>query len=232
MDDPGNWAPLGEEIANSVSHGVGLILALAAIPFLLAAAARRGDAGTLVGTVLFSISVTLLYLASTLFHALPPGAGKGVFQVIEHAAIYVLIAGTYSPFTLGVLRGTVGWTLFALVWGVAVAGTVLKAVNGLAHPALSTALYLAMGWVAIGALPAVLTKVPRRGVLWLVAGGLAYSVGVIFFVLDDRLAYGHLVWHLFVILGTACHFAAVHGYAARPRPHSHSMVAGGLPEMS
>lgn len=219
------WAPLGEEIANSVSHGVGLAAALAAAPFLIAHAARRRDTGFIVGASVFAASTILLYLASTLFHALPVGEAKRVFQVLEHSAIFVLIAGTYTPFTLGVLRGRVGWTLLATVWSLAAGGVILKSVNGIAYPALSTGLYLLMGWVALAALPPIMARVPWRGLLWLVAGGVAYTVGVAFFVIDDVLPYGHLIWHLFVIAGTACHFVAVRSY-------SHSMVAGGLPEMS
>ena len=172
---------LGEEIANSVSHGVGLVAAVLALPFLILAAARRGKV-------------------------------KGVFRVIDHSAIFLLIAGTYTPFTLGVLRGAWGWTLFALVWGLAALGVTLKAVGGIKHPRLSTALYLGMGWLALLAIRPLWLRVPASGLLWLVAGGVMYTAGVAFYA-ADRVRYGHFVWHLFTLAGTGCHFCAVLWYA-------------------
>src|SRR4249920_3811287 len=140
---------LGEEIANSVSHGVGFLLALVATPFLVVAAARRGDSAAIVGASVFAATTAVLYLASTLYHALPRNKAKHVFRVIDHSAIFLLIAGTYTPFTLGVLRGTWGWTLFGLVWSLAILGIVLKSVGGIGYPRLSTALYVGMGWLAL-----------------------------------------------------------------------------------
>jgi hemolysin III len=203
-----------EEIANSFSHGFGLIAALVATPFLVLHAVRQGDTGFMVGASIFAATMVLLYLASTLYHALPVGRAKRAFRVIEHSAIFLLIAGTYTPFTLGVLRGTWGWSLLGLVWGIAVTGVVLKALNRLTHPIVTTSLYLLMGWlIAIAAEP-LSERVPAAGLLWLVAGGLAYTLGVIFFALDSRLRYGHFIWHLFVMAGTACHYFAVLWYAA------------------
>lgn len=204
----------GEEIANSLSHGLGLIAALVATPFLILHAVRHGDAGFIVGASIFAATMVLLYLASTLYHALPIGRAKRVFRVIEHSAIFLLIAGTYTPFTLGVLRGAWGWTLLGLVWGLAVAGVMLKALNRLTHPILTTSLYLLMGWLIVVAADPLTERVPAPGLLWLVAGGLAYTVGVVFFAFDSRLRYGHFLWHLFVMAGTACHYFAVLGYAA------------------
>jgi hemolysin III len=203
-----------EEIANSLSHGIGLVAALVGAPFLIMHAARHGDAGFIVGTSVFSATIIFLYLASTLYHALPMGKAKGVFRVIEHSAIFLLIAGTYTPFTLGVLRGAWGWTLFGVVWGLAVAGVALKAFDKASHPILSTGLYLLMGWVVVIAVDPLLARVPTAGLLWLLAGGLSYTAGVAFFATDSRLQYGHLIWHLFVIAGTACHYFAVLWYAA------------------
>lgn len=203
-----------EEIANTLSHGLGLIAALAATPFLILHAVRNGDAAFIVGASIFATTMVLLYLASTLYHALPAGRGKAAFRVIEHSAIFLLIAGTYTPFTLGILRGAWGWTLLGLVWGLAVAGVALKALNRMAHPAFSTGLYLLMGWLIVIAAQPLSARVPTSGLLWLVAGGLAYTLGVIFFALDARLRYGHFIWHLFVMAGTACHYIAVYGYAA------------------
>lgn len=203
----------GEEIANSVSHGVGMMAALAALPVLVMAAQQRGDTIAIVGASVFGTTTVLLYLASTLFHALPGGRTKRVFQVLDHSAIYLLIAGTYTPFTLGVLRGEWGWALFGVVWTLAVAGIVFKALGGARYTTLSTWLYLAMGWVVVIAAKAVWTLVPGWGLFWLVAGGLAYTAGALFFM-AERIRYFHFVWHLFVVAGTACHFVAVLRYAA------------------
>ena len=204
----------GEELANSLSHGLGLIAALVAAPFLVLQAVRQGDAPFMVGASVFAATMVLLYLASTLYHALPVGRAKRVFRVIEHSAIFLLIAGTYTPFTLGVLRGTWGWSLLGVVWGIAVAGVVLKALNRLTHPIITTSLYLLMGWLIVIAAEPLSERVPAPGLLWLVAGGLAYTIGVFFFALDSRLRYGHFIWHLFVMAGTACHYFAVLWYAA------------------
>jgi hemolysin III len=204
----------GEEIANSVSHGVALLLALGAGAVLVVAAAQRGDTAAIVGASVFAASMVLLYLSSMLYHALPATRAKRVFRVLDHSAIYLLIAGTYTPFTLGVLRGPWGWTLFGLVWAMALAGVAVKAVAGIRYPRVSTALYLAMGWIAVIAIKPMWQLIPAWGLFWLVAGGLAYTVGVVFFAADGRLRYGHFVWHLFVAAGTACHFIAVYYYAA------------------
>jgi hemolysin III len=155
----------------------------------------------------------LLYLASTLYHALPRGKAKERFRVIEHCAIYLLIAGTYTPFTLGPLHGAWGWSLFAAIWGLAVLGVLTKTVIRGHHPVLSTALYLAMGWLILIAAQPLVARVHIKGLLWLAAGGLAYTVGVVFFALDSRLKYAHFVWHLFVVAGTACHYFAILWYA-------------------
>lgn len=205
---------LAEEIANSISHAIALAAALAGTPFLIMHAVRHGDAGFIVGTSIFSATMIILYLASALYHALPAGKAKRVFRVIEHSAIYLLIAGTYTPFTLGVLRGAWGWTLFGIVWGLAATGVALKAFNQASHPILSTGLYLLMGWVIVIAADPLFARVPTAGLLWLLAGGLSYTAGVAFFATDSRLRYGHFIWHLFVIAGTACHYFAVLWYAA------------------
>lgn len=205
---------IGEEIANSVSHGLALIAVLVGTPFLLVHAVRQGDAGFVVGASIFAATMILLYLASTLYHALTHRKAKQVFRVIDHSAIFLLIAGTYTPFTLGVLNGPWGWTLFGIVWGLAVIGIALKVFNGFAYPMLSTAIYLSMGWLVVIAIDPLMARLPTAGLLWLVAGGLAYSVGVVFFALDSRLRYGHFTWHMFVMAGTACHYFAVLGYAA------------------
>ena len=204
---------LGEEIANSVSHGLGLLAALAAFPVLVGIAHQRGDVSGIVGASVFATTMVLLYLTSTLFHALPGCRAKRVFQILDHSAIYFLIAGTYTPFTLGVLRGAWGWTLFGLVWGLAVVGTVLKALGGVRYTTVSTWVYLAMGWLILIAADTAWTLVPKWGLFWLFAGGIAYTAGAVFFMME-RIRYFHFVWHLFVIAGTACHVIAVLWYAA------------------
>lgn len=203
---------LGEEIANSVSHGVGALASLVGFPFIVAAALKHGMAAV-VGASVFASTAVLLYMSSTIYHALPPGRAKDVFHVLDHSAIYLLIAGTYTPFTLGVLRGAWGWTLFGLVWGLATFGVVSKSKGGLKHPILSTGLYVAMGWLIVVAIRPLWLRMPPVGLAWLVAGGLAYTAGVAFFA-APRLRYAHFVYHLFVVAGTACHYVAVYRYAA------------------
>jgi hemolysin III len=202
-----------EEIANSVSHGLALAVALAALPVLTRSAAQRGDAAQIVGAVAFATTTVLLYLTSTLYHALPRGRAKGVLRVLDHSAIFLLIAGTYTPFALGALRGPWGWGLLGAVWGLAIAGIALKAVGGVRYPVLSASLYLGMGWLVLVAAKPLLRSVPAWGVFWLLAGGIAYTAGVGFFA-ARRLPFAHFVWHLFVVLGTTCHFIAVLRYAA------------------
>lgn len=204
-----------EDIANSVSHGVGLVAALLATPYLVSQAAARGEGRFIVGVSIFAASVVLLYLASTLYHGLAPSKAKHIFRLIEHSAIFFLIAGTYTPFTLGVLHGTWGWTLLALIWSLAIVGIVLKVLARMSHPIVSTGLYLLMGWLIVIAIkPLAAGGVPTSGLLLLLAGGLAYTLGVTFYALDARMHYGHLVWHLFVLTGTACHYFAILWFAA------------------
>jgi hemolysin III len=207
---------LGEEIANSVSHGVGLLASLAAIPFLVAATIRRGGLLDIVGASVFAATIVLLYAASTLYHALPNNKGKRVFRVLDHGAVFLLIAGTYTPFTLGALRGPWGWTLLGLVWSLAVFGILLTTLAGFRYPRLSTGVYLGMGWLMVIAIKPLWLGVPLAGVLWLLAGGLAYTVGVVFLACR-QMRYGHFVWHLFVLAGSTCHFIAVYLYAGSSR---------------
>ncbi len=206
----------GEEIANSVSHGVGLLAAVAAAPILIVGAVQRGGATGVIGASVFAFTVGLLYLTSVLYHALPANRAnraKQVFQVLDHGAIFLLIAGTYTPFTLGVLRGAWGWSLLGLVWSLALVGVVLKATSGVRYPRLSMSLYLAMGWLILIAIKPLWLLMPTEGILWLLAGGIAYTAGAAFYA-AERLRYNHFVWHLFVLAGTACHFVAVLRYAA------------------
>jgi len=184
---------------------------MAATPFLIANAIRSGDGLFIIGASVFAASVLALYVASTVYHAWPQGRGKEICRVIEHGAIYLLIAGTYTPFTLGVLRGAWGWTLNILIWGLAAAGVLLKTMRGTRHPRISLWLYVGMGWLLVVAIRPLWLRLPFAGFMWLVAGGLAYTIGVWFFT--AKRPYSHFVWHLFVLAGTACHFVAVGYYA-------------------
>jgi hemolysin III len=204
---------LGEEIANSVSHGAAFVAAAVAAPFPIVAAARGGSATEVVGASVFAATMVLLYAASMLYHAIPHPRAKRLLRKLDHGAIYLLIAGTYTPFTLGALGGPWGWTLFGIVWSLAVVGVALKAFDRMSHPAWSTGLYLAMGWSVLIALGPLVERVATGGLVLLAAGGLAYTAGVVFFTLDSRLRYGHFVWHLFVVAGTSCHYFAVLHYA-------------------
>ena len=203
----------GEEIANSVSHGVGLLAAIAAAPVLVLSAVRHEGTARIVGASVFAATMVLLYLTSTLYHALPANRAKRVLRVLDHAAIFLMIAGTYTPFTLGVLRGTWGWTLFGIVWGLALAGVVLAAAGGGRSPKLRMCLYLAMGWLILIAVKPLWLRMPSWGLFWIFAGGIAYMAGVVFYT-AKRVRYSHFVWHLFVVAGTACHFIAVLRFAA------------------
>ena len=203
---------VAEEIANSVSHAVGFLAAVAVSPVLIVSAVQRGSSAGIVGASVFAFTMVLLYITSTLYHMLARNKAKRVLRILDHGAVFLLIAGTYTPFTLGVLRGTWGWTLFGLVWAIAVLGVVLKSVGGVRYQRLSTILYLAMGWLIVIAVKPLWLNMPPWGMFWLAAGGVAYTAGVGFYA-AKRIRYAHFVWHLFVIAGTACHFIAVLRYA-------------------
>jgi hemolysin III len=204
---------LAEEIANSVTHGIGLMASLVGLPVLVVAAAGRADAMQVAGFSVFAASLIAVYATSTIYHALPPSRAKQVFRVIDHVTIYLLIAGTYTPFTLGVLRGAWGWTLFGMVWSLAAAGIVFKTALGFRYPRGSTVFYLLMGWVAVVAIRPITAQMPAAGLAWLVVGGLLYTGGVGFFAWE-RQRHSHAIWHLCVLGGSVCHFFAVLWYAA------------------
>ncbi|MCB0493041.1 MAG: hemolysin III family protein [Cyclobacteriaceae bacterium] len=199
---------LGEEIANSISHGVGFLAAVAVTPLLIIKAIPSGTAAV-VGVSVFGATMMALYLASTLYHAFPESRTKRIFRIFDHGAIFLLIAGTYTPFTLTVLYGAWGWTLFGIVWALAAGGVVLKSVQNIKTSKLSIALYLGMGWLAIAAAQPLYNSVPTWGLFWLIAGGVMYSAGVLFFAYDHRIRYSHFIWHLFVLAGTSSHVASV-----------------------
>lgn len=202
----------GEEIANWTSHAAGLVAAVIGTPLLVMTATKHG-ARFVIGVSIFAATVLLLYLGSAAYHAWPRNRFKHALRVVDHSAIFLLIAGTYTPFALGPLRGTAGWTILVLVWLLAAMGIVLKAVRGPAHrPGFSIALYLAMGWLAVFVLRPLAAAVPLATIIWMCAGGLIYTGGVIFFLRDHR-RYWHFVWHLFVLGGTCCHYCALLSYA-------------------
>lgn len=201
-----------EEWACAVTHGVGAVAAFAGGTVLIALAAR-GSGWQLASAIVFAASLLLLYLASTLYHAATDPRAKARLKVFDHCAIYLLIAGTYTPVTLGVLRDSIGWPLLAVIWALAVAGVLFKVVAGARFRRLSTLLYVAMGWVALVAIKPLWLHMQPGGLAWLFAGGVAYTGGVAFYLRHDRMRYSHFVWHLFVLAGTACHFVMVLLYA-------------------
>lgn len=204
---------LGEEIANAISHGIGFLLSVASLPILVARALHDDNMMHVLSVSVFSLTMMLLYLTSCLYHAMPAGKVKLWLNRFDHAAIYIFIAGSYTPFMLGVLRGGLGSTLLIIVWSVALFGVFAKMANKLMHPFWSTALYVALGWMAVVAVGPLVKLVPVTGLLWIVGGGLMYTLGAVVFHFDGRLRYAHFVWHLFVLAGSACHFFAVLEYS-------------------
>lgn len=202
-----------EEVANSISHGLGLVLTLVAVPVLVFSAMRAGDVRFLIGVSVFGATMVLLYLASTLYHSTTHEAAKQLFRLFDHTAIFLLIAGTYTPFALGVLRGPWGWSMLAAVWTLAIVGITLKIIARTRHSGISIVLYVLMGWLAVVATKPILELIPVPGILLILAGGLAYTGGLAFFA-AHRIRYNHFIWHLFVIAGTICHYFAVLWYAA------------------
>jgi hemolysin III len=203
---------LGDILANSITHGVGLVLAIAGGAYLIVVAAH-GTAWQLVGCSVFALTLVLVYLCSTLYHSLVRTRARHVFQILDHSAIYLLIAGTYTPFTLVALRGPVGWVLFAVVWGLALAGVVFKSLAVGRFAVASALVYLFQGWFIVFASRPLLNAIGWQGALWLGAGGVAYTLGIIFFALDRR-PYFHAAWHLFVLAGSVAHYFAILFYIA------------------
>src|SRR5947207_9419839 len=213
IDQPlplGNWTQsTGEEVANGISHGIGLVGAMVGTPILLLAAVHHGDIPFIVGTIVFTTTMLLVYLTSTLYHGWPRTHTKSLLQLIDHSAIFLSIAGTYTPFALGPLRGSGGLAMLGIVWALALFGVMMKATRGvLRHRRLAMGLYLGTGWLGLTFIHPLALAIPLSALLFLIAGGIAYTAGTLFFT-NERLRYGHFIWHLFVLAGTSCHFAAV-----------------------
>ena len=202
----------GEEIANCATHGIGLLAAIIASPFLILASLKYGSTSAIVGASIFAATMVLVYFTSTLYHALPEGSIKRRVRVIDHSAIFLLIAGTYTPFTLGILSGSIGTELLIAEWFLAGAGITMHAVSGIRHRKIETMLYLIMGWLVLIAIKPLLIIMPLAGLIWLFAGGFSYTIGVPFYAARQT-RYSHFVWHIFVLAGTICHFMAVIHYS-------------------
>lgn len=199
---------IGEEIAHSTTHGIGAVLAAVATVVMIVMAVRQGDPWRLAAAIVYGSSLVTLYTVSTLYHSFPWPKAKKIFQVLDHAAIYVLIAGTYTPFTLVTLRDSGGWWLFSAVWGIAAAGIAIEVFWKKQPRWLSMVLYLGMGWLAVVMIRPLLATLPRPGVMLLMAGGLSYTIGTIAYI-SKRVPYLHAVWHLFVFAGSLLHFLAI-----------------------
>ncbi len=197
-----------EELANSLTHGVGLALSVAGFIALVVLAAMRGSAWRIVSCAVYGSTLIFLYTASTLYHGIRSRRLKRVLKICDHSAIYLLIAGTYTPFLLVNLRGSWGWSLFAVIWGLAMAGILLKVWFVEHFSVFSTVVYLLMGWLALLAIKPMLLRVPLSGLLWLLAGGVLYTVGLVFYAWK-RVPYNHAIWHGFVLAGSTCHYVAV-----------------------
>lgn len=203
---------LSEELLNSISHGVGAIFGIVATVLCLVKAANSGDPWRTVSSAIFGVTVLLLYLMSCLYHALKVNKAKRVFRVIDHCTIFLLIAGTYTPFTLVTLRGTIGWWLFGIVWGMAILGITLNAVNLKKFSRVSVACYLVMGWAILAAFQPLAEALAPGGISLLIWGGVAYTVGAILYGIGAKVKYFHSVFHFFCLAGTVLHFFAVYLY--------------------
>lgn len=200
---------LREEIANSLTHGLGIALAVVGLVLIVIFVAGSHDVWRIVSCSIYGVTLVMLYSASTLYHSFRNPRVKRWFRILDHACIYLLIAGTYTPFTLVTLRGPWGWSLFGVVWGLALCGLVFKLLFIDRFPIVSVTVYLLMGWMAVVAIKPMVDRLPATGLLWLVAGGLLYTIGVIFYANGNRIRYGHAIWHVFVLGGSICHYIAV-----------------------
>lgn len=208
----GSHYSIAEEVANAITHGIGIIFSIIALVVLVALASVNGDAWRIMAVSIFGSSMLILYTASTLYHALPQPAVKKIMRIIDHGAIYLLIAGTYTPFLLGDMRGTWGWVLFGGLWGAALVGIVYKIFYVGKFNFIATMMYVAMGWSVVLTIKPALESIPMAALVLMAIGGIAYTTGVIFY-LWERIPYNHAIWHLFVLAGSVFHFAAIAGYA-------------------
>ncbi|KOF56904.1 hemolysin D [Clostridium sp. DMHC 10] len=214
MEDNKSFYSKGEEIANAITHGIGTLLAIAALVLLIVFAAKYGDAWYVVSYTIYGVCLVLLYLFSTLYHSICAKGAKKVFRIFDHASIYILIAGTYTPFALTVLRKHGGWVIFGVVWGATLIGIVTKVFFCGKFEKMSTLLYVVMGWMIVFYIKTLISVIPLNGVILLVAGGIIYTLGAVLF-LFDKIPYNHAIWHLFVISGSACHFFCILLYLIR-----------------
>ena len=198
----------GEELANSITHGLGIALSVAGLVILVVLSAIHGNAWHVVSCAIYGATMILLYTASTLYHSFQNPNVKRIMRVLDHSSIYLLIAGTYTPFTLVTLHGPWGWSLFVVVWGLALAGIAFKVYFTGRFPKISTIIYVGMGWIAVIAIKPLMDILPAGGLIFLFGGGLSYTFGVIFYVWH-KLPYHHAVWHLFVLGGTVLHFFGI-----------------------
>lgn len=199
---------LGEEIFNSVSHGVGTLLAIAGMVVLIVFSALKGDAWAVVSTSIYGATLTILYTMSTLYHSLTNNRAKRFFRIMDHNSIFLLIAGTYTPYTLVALRGGLGWTLFGIVWGATVIGIVLNSINLEKFKKISLICYIAMGWVIVMAIKPLIATLPQISLMFLLLGGICYTGGVVFYAIK-KVRYFHSVWHLFVLAGSVLHYFSI-----------------------
>lgn len=198
----------GEEVANAVTHGIGAGLSVAALVLLIVFAENKGDKWYVLSYTIYGISLLLLYLESTLYHSITNMKVKKLFRIFDHASIYLLIAGTYTPFTLTVLRPTVGWIIFGIVWTLAIAGIIMKVFWIGRFNVISTLIYIGMGWIIIFAMKRLMMLLPTAGIVLLFAGGIIYTAGAVLYLID-RIPYNHAIWHLFVMGGSICHFLCI-----------------------
>lgn len=198
----------GEEIANAITHGIGVLLAIAALVLLIIAGVNYGDTWYIVSSTIYGVTLITLYLGSTLYHSITNMRVKKILRIVDHSSIFLLIAGTYTPFTLTVLRGALGWTIFGVVWGCTIFGIFMKIFFLEKFEKISTFMYIGMGWFIVVAIKDIVVSLPIGGIVLLVLGGLSYTVGCIFYA-KDKWPYNHAVWHLFVLAGSIFHFLTV-----------------------
>lgn len=198
----------GEEIANAITHGIGALLAIAALVLLVVFSALKGNAWHVVSYTIFGSTLVIMYTESTIYHSLTNKRAKRVFRIFDHASIYLLIAGTYTPYTLTVLRGTLGWVIFGVIWGLTLVGIVIKSLWIGKYDKISTLMYVLMGWMVVISIKSLYIQLPHISFIMLVLGGVLYTLGAVLY-LFDKIPYNHAVWHLFVIAGSTCHFFSV-----------------------